>query len=142
LIGGTHGAYLDTGRFGTLVTKLGHKKSLIDFLGRNLPVFSQPKINPAGNEPVAAFLRGIRKYFPIFGDDVPFHPCPGDIGPEGDFIFELTGLYAETATDAFVGIHEKYPPDRLCGSQAFRTPEDFVKPAGQGDSGKALQRSS
>jgi hypothetical protein len=121
-----------------MVAKLGHKKSLIDFLRPNLLVSSLSKINPAGNEPVPAFLRGIREYFSIFGNDVPFHPGPGDIGPEGDFILELAGLYAEAATDAFVGIHEKYPSYRLCGSQPFLGPENFVKPSGQGDSSKAL----
>jgi hypothetical protein len=140
LVGGTHWAYLDTGGFGTLVAKLGHEKSLIDFLWQNLLVFSLSKIHPAGNEAVPAFLRGICEYFSILGNDVPFHPGPGDIGSEGDFIFELTGLYTEAATDAFVGIHEKYPADRLGGSPPLLGPENFVKPTGQGDSGKAFQR--
>jgi hypothetical protein len=109
LIGGAHRAYLDAGRFFTLVAELGHKEGFIDALDKNIFGLSQSQIDLPRCESVPGFLGGIRKYFPVFGGHVPFNPSSRDIRLEGDFIFELTGLDTESAPDAPIGIHQKYP---------------------------------
>jgi hypothetical protein len=76
----------------------------------------------------------------IFGDDIPLHPCPGDIGFVRDFIFELAGPDTEPAADALVGIHEKSPANRLYRSQALPGPENFIQAFGEGDAGGPLYR--
>jgi hypothetical protein len=130
LIGCPYRAYLDTGRFFTLIAKLGHKKSLINFFFRNIFVPSLAKIHPARDKAIPRFLGCIREYFSLFGDNVSFHPGPGDIGLEGDFIFELTRLDTEAAPDTLVGIHQKYPADRLQRSMKDSRLKNFVQPFG------------
>jgi hypothetical protein len=112
LIGCTNRADLHTGRLGALVAEFGDKKCFIYYLPFHFLISPHSQIYPAGNESIPGFLRRIGEDPAISGDDIPLHPGPGHIGIEGDLIFELTGLDAETTTNAFVGIHEKYPADR------------------------------
>jgi hypothetical protein len=105
LIGRAYRANLDTGRFFTLITELGHEKGFVNFLPGDFFVPALSEIDPAGGEPIPRFLGDVGQYPFFFGYDVPLHPGAGDIGLKGDFILELTGLDAEAAADALVGIH-------------------------------------
>jgi hypothetical protein len=93
------------------------------------------QIDPAGNKTITSLLRSIGKYFSLSGYDIPFNPCPGDIGVKGDFVFQLTGLYTETATDAFISINEKYKAPVRCSGMNNGRPENSVQSLDQHNSG-------
>jgi hypothetical protein len=135
LIGGAYRADLYTGRFITLVAEFRNKKRFIDILPLDNLIPPHSQIHPIRREPIPCFLRSIGKDPAIFGNHIPFHPCPRDIGFVRDFVFELAGLDAEAAADAFVCIHEEHPADRLYGGQAFGGSENSIQAFAQRDSG-------
>jgi hypothetical protein len=135
LIGRPHRAYLNTGRFVTLVAEFRHKKSLIDSFRGHLSVSAQPQVDAAGGESIPGFLGGVGQYFSSFGNDVSFHPGPGNIGLKGDFIFEFAGLDTEAAANALIRIHKKYPAGGPWGSMQGHGPEDFIQSFGQSQGG-------
>jgi hypothetical protein len=109
LIGGSYWAYLDARGFIALVAQLGHKEGFVNPVRGNILELSPPQINPGGDEPVTGFLRSIGQDLSFFGNHIALHPGPGDVGLEGDFIFELTGFNTIAAADAFVRVHQKCP---------------------------------
>jgi hypothetical protein len=138
LIGGTYRADLHTGRFIALVAEFRHKKGFIDMIPFDILITTHSQVHAVRREPISRFLRGIGEDPAIFGDDIPLHPGPGDIGFVRDFIFELAGPDTEPAANALVCIHEKYPADRLYGGQAFPGSENFIQAFGAGDAGNPL----
>jgi hypothetical protein len=139
LVGSAHRAYLDAGRFGALVAKLGYEKGFIDVRARDIFEVPLPEINPAGGEPHPCFLGAVRKHFPFFGNDVSLHPRPGDVRLKRDFILQLAGLDTEPAADALVGIHQKRPPEGSGGGLEGSRTENFAYPFGQGYGGGPSQ---
>jgi hypothetical protein len=122
-----------------LVAELGHKEGLVNPVLGNILELSHPEINPAVDESVAGFLGGIREDLSFLGNDISLHPGPGDIGFEGDFIFELTGFDAKAAADALVGVHQKCPAHRLRRGLKDQRLENTVQPVGQGYYGGPFQ---
>jgi hypothetical protein len=135
LVGSAHRTHLDAGRLIALVAELGNEKGLINFFLGNIFELAPSQVDPAVSEPISCLLWGIGEYFSLFGHDISFNPGSGYIALERDFVFELTGLYTETAADAFIGIDEKYKAQGRCPGPNIRGPEDSVQSFGQHHSG-------
>jgi hypothetical protein len=112
LVSRAHRTYLDTGRLFALVAEFGNEKSFFYFFRKNIFKLTTSQIDPAGSKSVSCLFRSIGEYFSFSVHYISFNPGPGDTGIKGDFVFQLTGLYAETAADAFIGINEKYKATR------------------------------
>jgi hypothetical protein len=104
LISRANGTHLDAGRLVALITELGNEKGFINLFLRNIFELTPSQIDPAVSKSVSRLFWGIGEYFSVFGHDVSFDPGSGHIALERYFVFELTGLYAETAADAFISI--------------------------------------
>ena len=102
------------GGFSHWLQSLGTKNafSMSSFLMSLSP--SSFEVDLRGREAVACALRVIGIHFPFFGQHVPLHPGPGNVGVIGNFVFQLAGLDAETAAHAFVRVNQEHPADR-CG---------------------------
>jgi hypothetical protein len=135
LVSRAHRTYLDTGRLFALVAEFGNKKSFFCFFLRNIFKLTTPQIYPAGSKSVPRLFRSIGEYFSFSVNYISFNPGPGDTGIKGDFIFQLTGFYAETAANTFIGINEKYKATRRCPGPSIEGLENYVQSFGQHNGG-------
>jgi hypothetical protein len=131
LVGSAYGAYLDAGRLFALVAELWNEKGFIDFFIGNIFELASSQVDPAVSESISCLLGGIGEDFSLVGHDISFNPGSGYVALERDLVFELACLHTETATDAFVCIYKKYPPERLWGGANGKGPDDVMQPSGQ-----------
>jgi hypothetical protein len=131
LVSRAHRTYLDTGRLFALVAEFGNKKSFFCFFLRNIFKLTTPQIYPAGSKSVPRLFRSIGEYFSFSVNYISFNPGPGDTGIKGDFIFQLTGFYAETAANTFIDINKKYKAAWRCPGMDIGGLENYVQSVDQ-----------
>jgi hypothetical protein len=68
-------------------------------------------------EAVEGALGGVHHDVSVFIEDVALDPGSGDVGLEGDVVFDLAGLDAEAATDALVRVDQESPTHLRPGSE-------------------------
>ncbi len=141
LVGGTDRADLDAGRILALVAELGDEKLLGDLLVRNLKHAGGVLIQFLAGEAVEGPFGRVHADFPVFFNNVALDPSAGDVGGKRDLVFDLAGLDAKAAADAFVGIDEERPPHGRIGGKhlpGVDQLESRQRNAGPGDEDKGV----